>query len=248
MNKMIDKKILGRSAVLCRLLLLAALSLPSVGCAAKVSKQGRKSKHKKEVSAEREQQVAAKADGGMLNELLGKLIAQGEKLLGKPYRCTGIAPWPLDCSGYVSYLYNLLGVSIPHSSAALSTLAHKVKEPRPGDLVFFKGRNARSSRVGHVALVVENNNGELTIMHSTNSRGIIKHKLSSDAYFKSRYLFVGRLPWMKQMIEDHEECTVDRDGLEIHRQSKKKKSPVLNWQKPTPIAWLDLPKVECQPI
>lgn len=241
MNKIIKGNVSMYSGALSRLLLVVALSLPGVGCAAKGKKQSHKSKYKRAVLDEREKVGSAKTDGNILNELLGNLIQEGEKLLGKPYRCSGIAPWPLDCSGYVSYLYKLLGVSIPHSSAALSTLVHKVREPRPGDLVFFKGRNARSNRVGHVALVVANDNGELTIMHSTNSRGIIKHKLNNNAYFKSRYLFVGRLPWMKQMIEEHEEYMIDRNGLEIHHQSKKKKAPVLKWQKPIPIAWLDRP-------
>lgn len=127
-------------------------------------------------------------------ELVAGVIRHGEKLLGRRYRTRGVAPWPLDCSGYVSYIYSLVGVSIPRSSAALSTFTQRIKDPQPGDLVFFRGRNARSRRVGHVALVVDNQNGDLTIMHSTNSRGIIKHRLSSNAYFRSRYLFAGRIP------------------------------------------------------
>lgn len=140
-----------------------------------------------------------------LKHIVANVIAQGERLLGRRYRTTGVAPWPLDCSGYVSYLYSKQGMSIPRSSAALSTFARKVDDPQPGDLVFFKGRNASSSRVGHVALVVENNDGDLVIMHSTNSRGIIKHRLKNDRYFSSRYLFVGRIPQMSDLWRQHRE-------------------------------------------
>lgn len=141
-----------------------------------------------------------------LNHLISSVIAQGERLLGKRYRTRGIAPWPLDCSGYVSYLYSKQGLSIPRSSAALSTFARKVDDPQPGDLVFFRGRNASSPRVGHVALVVENNDGDLVIMHSTNSRGIIKHRLKGSQYFSSRYLFVGRIPQISDLWRQHREA------------------------------------------
>lgn len=140
-----------------------------------------------------------------LKHIVSNVIAQGERLLGRRYRTTGVAPWPLDCSGYVSYLYSKQGVSIPRSSAALSVFARKVDDPQPGDLVFFKGRNASSSRVGHVALVVENNDGDLVIMHSTNRRGIIKHRLKNDRYFSSRYLFVGRIPQVSDLWRQHRE-------------------------------------------
>lgn len=138
-----------------------------------------------------------------LPKVIHKIIGHGEALLGKRYRTRGIAPWALDCSGYVSYIYSLVGVSIPRSSQALSTFVQRVnEEPKPGDLLFFKGRNARISRVGHVAMVVENNSGDLVIMHSTNSRGIIKHRLNSDAYFRSRYLFAGRVPYISELGDD----------------------------------------------
>lgn len=135
-----------------------------------------------------------------LDDVVAGAIRHGEKLLGKPYRTGGIAPWPLDCSGYVSYIFSRVGISIPRSSSALSTFTDQVKEPQPGDLVFFKGRNASSRRVGHVALVVDRIDDDLVIMHSTNSRGIIKHRLSRDAYFSSRYLFAGRIPELSERI------------------------------------------------
>lgn len=123
-----------------------------------------------------------------------RLIELGETLLGKPYRSRGIASWPLDCSGYVSYLYSKIGLSIPRSSSALSQSVIRTTEPQKGDLVFFKGRNSGSSRVGHVAIVVENLGDDLIIMHSTNSRGIIQHRLSQNEYFRKRFLFSGRIP------------------------------------------------------
>lgn len=145
-------------------------------------------------------------DRAELTTLLSSLISKGEQLLGKPYRATGIAPWALDCSGYVCYLYKQLGISIPRSSAALSTYTERVDEPKAGDLIFFKGRNAAAQRVGHVALVVSNTDGDPVIMHSTTSRGIVKHRLSKVAYFSKRYLFAGRLPQISELLRGDDNC------------------------------------------
>lgn len=129
-----------------------------------------------------------------VDSITQQIIRTGESLLGLRYRASGVAPWPLDCSGYVGHLFRSTGLQIPRTSQALSQWTYKVDEAQPGDLVFFKGRNSKTSRVGHVALVVDNTDGVLTIMHSTNSRGIIKHRLPDSPYFRSRFLFVGRAP------------------------------------------------------
>lgn len=151
-------------------------------------------------------QELGKLDREELSALIAGLISKGEKLLGKPYCAKGIAPWGLDCSGYICYLYQQLGISLPRTSAAMSAYTERVAEPQAGDLIFFKGRNASAGRVGHVALVVSNHDGDPVIMHSTTSRGIIRHRLSQVAYFSKRYLFAGRLPQISEMLRNDDNC------------------------------------------
>ena len=126
--------------------------------------------------------------------LIRTVVDHGQKLLGHRYRTTGIAKWPLDCSGFVSYIYSLEGIKIPRSSGAIATYADKIKDPQPGDLLFFKGRNRGQSRVGHVALVVSNENGQIKMMHSSCSLGIVIESYNDSPYYTSRYLGAGRLP------------------------------------------------------
>ena len=127
-------------------------------------------------------------------DLIRTVVDHGQKLLGHRYRTTGIAKWPLDCSGFVSYIYSLEGIKIPRSSGAIATYADKIKDPQPGDLLFFKGRNRRQSRVGHVAMVVSNDNGQIKMMHSSCSLGIVIESYNDSPYYTSRYLGAGRLP------------------------------------------------------
>lgn len=132
-------------------------------------------------------------------DLVQDLITLGKKFLGKPYRYRGPSPWAMDCSGYVRYLFSCFGIHLSGSSADLAKVAKTVHAPRPGDLLFFKGSNRRSSRIGHVALVVKVNGSRITMMHSTNSRGIVQEDLHSNAYFSSRYVRAGRVPHLERV-------------------------------------------------
>ena len=138
------------------------------------------------------------------DELVADLIDTGKELLGKPYGYRGNLPWRMDCSGFVSYVYSQYGITVPRGSATQANYVKRIKreEVLPGDLLFFTGRNRSSGRVGHVAMVIDVVDGDLVMMHSTNSRGIIIERLSRSAYFSSRYLSAGRVPEMNKLIEE----------------------------------------------
>ena len=127
-------------------------------------------------------------------ELIRSVMEHGHELLGHRYRSSGIAPWPLDCSGFVKYIFSLEGIKIPHSSAALSVYTSRLSDPKPGDLVFFRGSNRGSSRIGHVGMVVSNEAGDIKMIHSSSSKGIVIESITGSAYYSSRYMGAGRLP------------------------------------------------------
>ena len=127
-------------------------------------------------------------------ELIRSVMEHGHELLGHRYRSSGIAPWPLDCSGFVKYIFSLEGIQIPHSSAALSVYTSRLSDPKPGDLVFFRGSNRGSSRIGHVGMVVSNEAGDIKMIHSSSSKGIVIESITGSAYYSSRYMGAGRLP------------------------------------------------------
>ena len=130
--------------------------------------------------------------------LIKSVVDHGQQLLGLRYRTSGVAKWPLDCSGFVSYIYSLEGIKIPRSSSGLAVYANNIKDPQPGDLLFFKGRNRSANRVGHVAMVISNEDGNIKMMHSSCSRGIVIENLNNNAYYTSRYVGAGRLPEVKE--------------------------------------------------
>jgi cell wall-associated NlpC family hydrolase len=75
-----------------------------------------------------------------------------QRLIGVPYSWGGSSPRSgFDCSGFVRYVYNRIGISLPHSSYADFNLGRQVSRwaLKPGDLVFFDG-------VGHVGMYIGN--------------------------------------------------------------------------------------------
>lgn len=92
-----------------------------------------------------------------------------------------------DCSGFSSFILSKYGFSIPRGSVNQATVGKKISlhEAQEGDLIFFGKRK----RVSHVALVVKNDNGNITVVHSTNSKGVIVENINSSNYWKKRVLF-----------------------------------------------------------
>lgn len=71
---------------------------------------------------------------------LGTAVAQRSlEYLGIPYLWGGATPAGFDCSGLVVYVYQQLGIQLPHYTVSLWNLGEPVtsNELQPGDLVFF---------------------------------------------------------------------------------------------------------------
>ena len=123
------------------------------------------------------------------------LIAYGKTYVGLPYKTTSRAPWQLDCSGYVAMLYAHFGVTLPRSSYAMAqaTQTIDIADAKPGDLIFFKGRDIFTNRVGHVAVIIAVSDTSLTMMHSTVKKGIIIETYPDAYYYTIRFVKIGRV-------------------------------------------------------
>lgn len=104
-----------------------------------------------------------------------KLIEEAQKHLGKTYEYGQKGPNKFDCSGFVYYCMNQIGIKMDyHTSSNLrKVLDYKDRsELEPGDFVFYHmGKNTTYSSVNHVAIYMGKVNGEDKIIHCSRPPG-----------------------------------------------------------------------------
>ncbi len=129
-----------------------------------------------------------------LMQKIDRLMSESMALQGKPYRYQGRLPWPMDCSGYICYIYSQVGIHLPRTSNEIGRLVEPVRFPLPGDLVFFKGRNLNSNKIGHVGMIIANDENGIRMIHSSASRGIVVENPFDYDYYRKRFIKYGRIP------------------------------------------------------
>ena len=90
------------------------------------------------VEAEAEAAVTVSAGSAGIGQQAVNLALE---YVGVPYVWGGASPSGFDCSGLIQYVYSKLGISLPHSSSAMSTIGYQVSAAaaRPGDIVWTPG-------------------------------------------------------------------------------------------------------------
>ncbi|MBP2240280.1 LysM repeat protein [Cytobacillus eiseniae] len=107
------------------------------------------------------------------------LIIEAKKYMGVPYKWGGSTPVAFDCSGYLNYVFNNVGISIPRTVATIWDATKTVSAPQVGDIVFFN----TSSGPSHAGIYLGNNQ----FIHSGSSTGVTISDMNVS-YWKSRYL------------------------------------------------------------
>lgn len=136
------------------------------------------------------------------NPIIDSIINLGKKYLNKPYRYKENNNWTFDCSGFLSFLFYSYGYEIPRSSSEISNKVKtiSINESKKGDVLLFKGRDITKNRVGHVALVIENDNGNIKMLHSCR-RGIKIDDYPDSGYYLKRFIKAGRFTFFQDTIK-----------------------------------------------
>lgn len=108
------------------------------------------------------------------------VIAEAKKFIGVPYLWGGSTPAGFDCSGFVNYVYNQVGISIPRTVATIWAATTTVSTPNPGDLVFFDINNTGSP--SHIGIYLGNNQ----FINAESSSGVTIADLTNP-YWATRY-------------------------------------------------------------
>ena len=106
---------------------------------------------------------------------------------GVPYRYGSMGPRSFDCSGFTSYIFKRHGYQLHRTASGQYHDGCPISygNERPGDLVFFGGKK-NGKKIGHVGIVVTQNEIGFKFIHASYSRGVtVSH--SEEKYYKMRY-------------------------------------------------------------
>jgi cell wall-associated NlpC family hydrolase len=122
--------------------------------------------------------------------LIQTIIDYSKQFIGRSYRRGSRGPNTFDCSGFTSFIFKKFGYQLSSSCVTQVKQGTQVmkNELKTGDLIFFKGRNAASNRIGHVGIVVSNDeSGNIVFIHACR-RGVKMEELNNSPYYKLRYV------------------------------------------------------------
>ena len=123
----------------------------------------------------------------LADETFAAILKEAEKYLGFPYVWGGSNPnTSFDCSGFVSYVYNQCGWDFGRLGAqGLYNISTPTNNPKPGDLVFFKG-TYDTPGASHVGIYVGNN----MMIHCGKP---VQYTSIASAYWQEHFMAFGRL-------------------------------------------------------
>jgi cell wall-associated NlpC family hydrolase len=124
------------------------------------------------------------------------IVAYAKTLIGVPYKYASTDPAVgLDCSGFITYVFHHFNISVPRSSVDFTNAGTEIsiKEAKAGDIILFTGTDSTIHVVGHMGIIVSNEDGQLQFIHSSSgkAKGVVITVFGD--YYKSRFVKVIRL-------------------------------------------------------
>lgn len=119
------------------------------------------------------------------------IIAFAKKHLGIPYVYASSNPQKgFDCSGFVSYVFNNFGKTLPRSSGGYKNIGKTLKPEdfKVGDVLVFYGYKNKNI-IGHVGIICEANGMQSKFIHASSGKAqqVTITALDTEHYTKRFY-------------------------------------------------------------
>ncbi len=119
-----------------------------------------------------------------------ELVSFAETLVGIPYLYGSTDPQRgFDCSGFITYVFNHFGISVPRSSIDFTNVGQEipVANCKRGDLILFTGTDSSERFVGHMGIILGNTDS-VRFIHSTSGKQHSVTITPLNKYYMGRFV------------------------------------------------------------
>jgi len=125
-----------------------------------------------------------------------QLLNFAQTLIGTPYVYGSANPKVgFDCSGFITYVFNHFSIPVARSSIDFTDIGKSVSvaEAKKGDIILFTGTNPSERTVGHMGLVLSNQDSTLQFIHSTSGKQMGVTVTTLNDYYRNRFVSIKRI-------------------------------------------------------
>jgi gamma-D-glutamyl-L-lysine dipeptidyl-peptidase len=115
------------------------------------------------------------------------------RYINAPQQIGGRNPFGIDAAGLVHMVFRIGGYNLPRAVQAQFNLGKKVKDAKPGDLVFFGGKDGKPN---HVGIVLD----EQKIIHCS-GRVRIDHLMEDRIFVAETKLFTHEMVGLRRVLQ-----------------------------------------------
>ncbi len=118
-----------------------------------------------------------------------RIASFAQTFVKTPYIWGGTSPEGFDCTGYLYFVYQHFGIKVSRSSSGYENAGKTLElaSVKPADILLFTGTDVSKRKVGHVGMVLSNQNGIVKFIHSSSSKrhfGVTITEYNNSGYVK----------------------------------------------------------------
>ena len=124
------------------------------------------------------------------------IVNYAQQFIGTPYKYASTDPAVgLDCSGFITFVFNHFNITVPRSSVDFTNVPHEVEltNAKPADLILFTGTDSTINVVGHMGIVISNDSSQVQFIHASSGKADGVTITPLNDYYKSRFVKVIRI-------------------------------------------------------
>lgn len=128
------------------------------------------------------------------NKEIERIVKEAKSYLGTPYKYGGNSRMGIDCSSFISNIFETHNINLPRISYQQAQEGFPISQQhlQRGDLLFFSTNFMVKTKINHVGIVIDMKENNISFIHASSSHGVIISRIK-DPYWHSRFIIARRI-------------------------------------------------------